>query len=817
MASRGGYDGGFTAGGKIRRRPASRAASASPYAPPAAATVPAARGGEGSGWLTRLITGSASRLLSSVFRKPPPQLSAPPLPEPFNAQPTRLESLGALPSQPELLDAPHSPPPPLEDDIPEGEENGGQTAKNLYTDNPENSIKDRDGMLRSSDSHCGIELEELLKQTTFTRSEFEYLAGLLRSRTVGYNTLQAEVSNIKQTQSGKKENGSRGLPVNFSIRSYSVADQVASPAELAKAYMGSRCPEGSPLRLRLHDPSFLPNKPVEAITVDKSLNPPLFQSSRLSASTSFDHLGSNYMTPNKSAIHKMSSSPSRFLFLIYSFSLLLIAHGPVPSRDMSGTVSSSYQTSNSVHTFGRQEYSLLNNINVAAKLTPAAIDGKTVDAISDRSAVLESKSPSGTSPKDSLEVDNCSGSTVTLRQSNDKIEKSQPAIQEHTPKNSGTANKENPPAFSLQSYSPSNLVLSSENDRSLMSASSNGFSFAVMAALGAHSQAPPDAYYDISVYTAHGEAPIFCRTQCTSYFCRKNSKRVSGEGSVLNKHDKKLNGEVPPISSKSAGHVASFTSNPVFNVVNSKPTALSNGLAHTVKSTASAIFHSNGPNNSVFSTNAGSPTSSLPQFSFQPGFHTSSTSTQQSGGIQLKAAPDTTLPFSMQSSSTGDSFTFLNTGPSSSLTSSKIFAGTTSQSAGAPPSGSSNAPFSFSPKFGGASFVAAQDKSKTGSSSTPLNFSPQFGSVSSVASLDKPKVTSSESTMLPRNQCAQSGNSNSLSTQSSVSKWNLMSPEKSNMGSLPRFADSQFGSAPSSSSPFSSVVSLTAASGLTSE
>ncbi|KAM0843347.1 hypothetical protein ACQ4PT_057755 [Festuca glaucescens] len=643
MASRGGYDGGFTAGGKIRRRPASRAASASPYAPPAAATVPAARGGEGSGWLTRLITGSASRLLSSVFRKPPPQLSAPPLPEPFNAQPTRLESLGALPSQPELLDAPHSPPPPLEDDIPEGEENGGQTAKNLYTDNPENSIKDRDGMLRSSDSHCGIELEELLKQTTFTRSEFEYLAGLLRSRTVGYNTLQAEVSNIKQTQSGKKENGSRGLPVNFSIRSYSVADQVASPAELAKAYMGSRCPEGSPLRLRLHDPSFLPNKPVEAITVDKSLNPPLFQSSRLSASTSFDHLGSNYMTPNKSAIHKMSSSPSRFLFLIYSFSLLLIAHGPVPSRDMSGTVSSSYQTSNSVHTFGRQilkrksialnnetvsvgpirkmrqrynkvsplletrpdyrgylgshankhdedsehstqiqkrrclakagdgtrvpsqkegtseikqkhrnaidvddynfqrreissqgslfestssltqEYSLLNNINVAAKLTPAAIDGKTVDAISDRSAVLESKSPSGTSPKDSLEVDNCSGSTVTLRQSNDKIEKSQPAIQEHTPKNSGTANKENPPAFSLQSYSPSNLVLSSENDRSLMSASSNGFSFAVMAALGAHSQAPPDAYYDISVYTAHGEAPIFCRTQCTSYFCRKCS------------------------------------------------------------------------------------------------------------------------------------------------------------------------------------------------------------------------------------------------------------------------------------------------------
>jgi hypothetical protein len=57
----------------------------------------------------------------------------------------------------------------------------------------------------------------------FCRSEFEYLAGLLRSRTVGYNTSQAEVGNIKQTESGKKENGSRGLPVDFSIRSYSVA------------------------------------------------------------------------------------------------------------------------------------------------------------------------------------------------------------------------------------------------------------------------------------------------------------------------------------------------------------------------------------------------------------------------------------------------------------------------------------------------------------------------------------------------------------------------------------------------------------------
>ncbi|CAM0950221.1 unnamed protein product [Alopecurus aequalis] len=791
-------------------------------------------------------------------------------------------------------------------------------------------------MLIRSDCLRGMELDELLKQMTFTRSEFEYLAGLLQSRTVGYNTLQAEVSNIKQTRSSEKENGSRGLPVDFSIRSYSVADQVASPAEIAKAYMGSICPEGSPLRLRLHDPSTLTNKLVEASTVAKSPNPPLFRSSRLSASTPFDRLGSNYMTPNKSAIHKISSSP--------------YFKGPVPSRDMSGTVSSSYQTSNSVHTFGRQqilkrksialnnetvsvgpirkmrqrynrvsplletrpgyrgylgshaskldedsehstqiqkrqclakvdndtrgacgntfgqappqstemaakilkqldtlapsqkegtseikqrhrnaidvddsnsqrkeilsqcsvlkstsalnqEYSVLNSVNVAAKFTPAAIDGKSVDAISERSTVLESKSSSElvTSPEDSLEVDNCSRSIVALHQSKDTIEKIQPAIQEHTAKSPGTTNKDNPPTLSLQSHSP-NLVLSSEIDRSVMSASSNGFSFPVTAALGAHSQAPPTPTMASPPTLAVGKdksaGPSLPVTSAEG--APWISKQVSEEGSVSNKHVKKLNGEIPPISSKSAGHVASFTINPVFNVINSKPTTLSNG-----------------PTDSVFSTDAGSSTS-LPQFSFQPGFQTSSTSTQQSGGIQFKAAPDTPLPFSMQSNSTGGSFTFSNTGPSSSLTSSKIPAGTTSQSAGAPPSGSSNAPFNFSPKFGGASFLAAQDKSKTGSSSTPLKFSAQFGSVSSVTSLDKSKVTSSDSAMLSGNQCAQSGNSNLWSTQSSASKSNLMSSEKSNMASLPSFVNSQFSSAPSSSSPFSSIVSFTAASGLTS-
>ncbi|KAF7057759.1 hypothetical protein CFC21_064956 [Triticum aestivum] len=841
MASRGGYDGGSATGGKIRRRPPSRVAAASPYALPAPPTHPASYGGEGSGWLARLISGGASRLLSSVFRKPPPQLAAPTL------------------SEPELVDAPCSPPPPpLENDILE-EENGGGTANNLSTDNPENYPIDGDDIL-SSCFNGSMDLEELLKQKTFTRSEFEYLTGLLRSRTVESNTMQSEVNNIKQTLSPEKEKGSRDLPVDFSIKSYSITDQVASPAELAKAYMGSRCSEGAPLRLRLHEPSSLSVKSIESGTIQiaKSPKAPLLGISRLSASTPFDRLGSSYRTPNKSAIHKLSSSP--------------YFKGPVSSRDICGTVSSSYQTANSVHTFGRQflkrknialnnetvsvgpirkmhqRYNRISSLSetwpgyrkypgndaskldegfehstqtqkrlrlaevddgtlricgnsfvqapvqsteMAAKILkqldtlvpsppekestpemkqkhgnaldvedsisrrkeipsqgsllesslsfiPAAIDGKTVDAMSNGSALLESKSSSEliTSPKDSLEVDHCSGSI--------EIVKSYSPIQEHTANNSGTTNKENPPTASLRSYSPSNLVLSSEIKRTKMLASSNGFSFPVTAAPGAHSQAPPTPTMASppALHVGKHKSSALPSVPVTSpESAPRILKRVSEESSISDKHNKKLNGEMPPVSSKGAGHVASFTSNPVFTVANSKPTTLSNGLEHTSKSTASAVLASNRPNYSFLSTNTAS-----------------------------------------------------------------------SQSARAPTSGSANAPFNFSPKFGGASLLAAQNKSKAGSSSAPFNFSPQFGSVNLVVSLDKSKVTSPESTLLSGNQFAQPGNNNSLCTQSSASKSHMMSPEESNMGSLP------FGSAPLSPSPFSlsSVVSSTAASGTTS-
>ena len=49
----------------------------------------------------------------------------------------------------------------------------------LYTANPENSVKDGDGMLRSSDCDRGMELEELLKHMTFTRQVLDNLTNHL--------------------------------------------------------------------------------------------------------------------------------------------------------------------------------------------------------------------------------------------------------------------------------------------------------------------------------------------------------------------------------------------------------------------------------------------------------------------------------------------------------------------------------------------------------------------------------------------------------------------------------------------------------------
>ncbi|KAG8048623.1 hypothetical protein GUJ93_ZPchr0009g301 [Zizania palustris] len=878
MASRGGYDVGTGAGGKIRRRPPPRAGAASPYArpAPAPAAVAAARGGDvGRGWFSRLIASGASRLLSSVFRKPSSQLPAPPQPqpqpqpqpeaEPLDAPLSRPESPDEVPLQADTLDTPPSPPPPpLEDDIAEGEEDIGAIANN--------SANDGDDILRRPDSHDAMDVGELLKQRTFTRSEFEYLSELLRSRTAASVSLKPEAGNIEKMHF-EKDNGPRDLPVNFITRPYDNSSVVAS-RDLSGAVSSSY---QAPSSVHTFGRQVLKRKSTALNSETVSVGPIRKMRQRYNRVSPLletrmgyrGYLGSHASKLGESLEHSPQTQKRRCLDKIGDVTRVDVddrAHGnsfgqaPAQSSQMAAKILKQLDTlvppqkedtleirqkhadgldvedpiSQKSEVFAQGSLlkpslsgvkeSLLNNTNVAAKFTSCALDGKTVDATLHRSAV--------TTPTDFLEMENYRGSTeLSLHQSNDKKEKKQSLMPDHTATNPGITNKEKPPTFSLRSHAPSNLVLSSEIDRNKMLASSNGFSFPVPAALSVHSQAPPTPTLAsppvLSVekqqqLSASTSAPVTSVENFPRIF-----KPASDEGSISSQcHTKpnadnppvsslistKPNADNPPVSSLISGRIVSFTSNPVFNVVSSKSTSLSNGLGDTTKSTASAVFSSNGSTKS----NAGSSTTSFPQFSFQSGFQTSTSSAQQSSGTQVKAEPAVTVSFSTVSSLYGGSFTFSNIGTGSSLPSSTILAGMTSQCSSNTISGS--APSQFSPQFGSESSLAGQEKLKAASHAAPFNLSPQFGTASSFAVQVKSKAVAPQSTLFSGNQFAQSGNSNSLFTQTSASISNLLSSEKVNPLSSPSLANSPFGFAASGSCPAhsTSLFSFAAGSGSTS-
>ncbi|KAG2629146.1 hypothetical protein PVAP13_3KG406500 [Panicum virgatum] len=692
-------------------------------------------------------------------------------------------------------------------------------------------------------------------------------------------------------------------------------DQVASPAEIAKAYMCSKSSKGSPLRLRLHDPS-MPIKSMEASMIQKVKPPtiPLLQSSRLQTYKTSDRLESSYTTPNRSAIYKMSSSP--------------YFKSGVSSKDLFTTVSSPYQTPSSVHTFGRQvlkrKSSAIQNEIVSAdpvrrvhqrfNRTSPLLEtrpgyrrilgghGNKLDEGSEQLArtqkrrcldkvgdatlgSLDNKAHAnsfGEAPVQSAEMaakilkqidtlvptqkENVSelmqkrGNAIDFgnhispekEASEQDIQLGPPSVMDTpaavTEKTAdATSNKsgcEKAPTSSLRNHPP-NLVLS-ENNRNKMSIPSNGFTFPIQAGLGAHSLAPPTPTLAsppiLPVEKQQFSAVLSATTSMESH--PRISQSLKEEGSMLHKVDDKLNADNKPVPSKNSRQCASFTSNPIFNVVNSKPTSLSNVPGCMSNSNVSAIQASNGSTNSASFQFAGSTIS-------------------------------TTASKSTQSSSSGGCFTFSNTGVGSSAAS-NVSVSTTSQSV-VPPSlassgtGNSSAPFCFSPLFGTASSSDALDKSKAVSSSTPFNFSQKFETASSPSTQDKSKTVSSSTpfsssqqfgiasstaqdkskavdsstpfgfsqqygmassstaqdisksvsavpTVHFGNQNGHSGNSSSLFMQSSVNNLSFKSSQMSNNGSSQSFADSQIDSAPLCSSPFnaSSVFPWAPGSGFTS-
>ncbi|KAK5834851.1 nuclear pore complex protein NUP1-like isoform X2 [Gossypium arboreum] len=292
------YDGGLGAGGKFRKRPFRRTTKTTPYdRPPTSIRNPSGTG-DRNGWLSRLvdparrlITSSAHRLFASVFTKrlpPPPPQTPQALESGTNQEPRQ--------NQPE---ATSKVPSVMQGAI-------------MGCENPVNHTEE-----------SGVaELEKILMQKTFTRSEIDHLTRLLCSRSAdipGGNEekrpeLISVVSHDKKEEFPKTpvrehvtENHLISTPV---VSSTVIDDVVASPAELAKAYMGGRTPKVSVSRLGLEN-----HVPRGDLTCPSNKNFPSMSSTMSLVPRSSGHvgnLGNSFVTPRlrgRSAIYSMARTP----------------------------------------------------------------------------------------------------------------------------------------------------------------------------------------------------------------------------------------------------------------------------------------------------------------------------------------------------------------------------------------------------------------------------------------------------------------------------------------------------------------------------
>ncbi|GKU91484.1 hypothetical protein SLEP1_g5351 [Rubroshorea leprosula] len=278
------YDGGLGAGGKFKKRPFRRTTQSTPYdRPPIAIRNPAT--GNGNGWLSklvdpaqRLIAYSANRLFASVFRK-------------------RL---------------PVPPPPPQ----PPEPETSQETRENYQEAASTDSLARQDGALDRCDNppnHTGGEftkLEHILKQKTFTRAEIDRLTTLLHSRTVdNASGTEKKRSEVKLVENGTEKHPV-STPVSLSNVTKALDADVASPAELAKAYMDTR-----PSKVSTSTPSLRSQVHKDDLSV---LNSRLLPSkspvmSLMRGSSGFvGGLGNGCVTPRsrgRSAIYNMARTP----------------------------------------------------------------------------------------------------------------------------------------------------------------------------------------------------------------------------------------------------------------------------------------------------------------------------------------------------------------------------------------------------------------------------------------------------------------------------------------------------------------------------
>ncbi|CAH1428957.1 unnamed protein product [Lactuca virosa] len=232
------------AGGKFRKKPIRRSGLATPYDRPSTALR------NKSPSLFAKLVDPASRLIHAgadrffgVFRKRLPSIAAP------------------------------RPPETLEEPDPSTDEGGNLASISATTEISE--------------------LENMLKQKTFTRSEIEHLTALLHAKATNsdddegdraklpspssqFLRLEASTSSPLNKHVEERENIHAITSTPF-VTSRTFEEDVASPAELARAYMGTRAPKVSPSTLRfgsqaarqdsalLNTTAILPKTPITSL------------------------------------------------------------------------------------------------------------------------------------------------------------------------------------------------------------------------------------------------------------------------------------------------------------------------------------------------------------------------------------------------------------------------------------------------------------------------------------------------------------------------------------------------------------------------
>ncbi|KAL3579517.1 hypothetical protein D5086_021021 [Populus alba] len=289
--------------GKFPKRPFRRSTQTTPYDRPATAIRNPS--GSGNGWLSklvdpaqRLIASGAQRLFASVFRK---RLPAPP------------------------VVAPPSQPPETERGTEENRRVMDKQKGTFSTDLFEThraTINGSSGPSDGSDMDGVTELEVILKQKTFTRSEIDRLTALLQSKTVDFPTgneekkseaiaSEAMVSQGKELLTTPVNNGFDGRFNSTPIVSSSVLEEdVGSPTELAKSYMRSRPLKVSPSMLESHSQALRENPTVLTNHKFTPKSPMISVVPRSSGHAEFPENG--FVTPRsrgRFAIYSMTRTP----------------------------------------------------------------------------------------------------------------------------------------------------------------------------------------------------------------------------------------------------------------------------------------------------------------------------------------------------------------------------------------------------------------------------------------------------------------------------------------------------------------------------